>query len=293
MAMTLQEFSHTFNTDYIPDIEAIVWEPNQKDIERNKDVNVDIKMLAFISQGSMRVQIDNQEYIISSNCFADIGADLTPMRFLSASDNIKGFVYVFTSSFINQVFNNHPPFDASYVEYVRQHPVAVLSEHAANTINNAFNSLRYSFLDKGNIFQKNLIEMKTNILLMEIANYMVAHSIINEKPEQTNDRRLSLFNKLIGLLLEHALEEHTVEYYANALCITPQYLRRIVRYISGHSASQMVNEAVIAEVKKLMSDQSLSLQDIVRKANFSDQAVFTKYFKRMTGITPLAYRNKQ
>lgn len=290
--MTLQEFSHTFNTDFLPDTEAIVWEPDAGTIQMHTEVNVNVKMLVFVSQGSMRIQMDGQEYLISANCFADIGADLTPMRFLSASDNIKGFVFAFTSSFINKVFNNHPPFDASYVEYVRRHPVAVLSEKMSETVNNVFNSLRYSFLDKGNIFQNNLIELKTNILLMEVANFMVLHSIIKKKADQTSDRRLSIFNNFVGLLTEHAKEEHAVEYYADALCITPQYLRRIVRYISGHSASEMVNEAVMAEVKTLMSDQSLSLQDIVREAHFSDHAVFSKFFKRMTGDTPLAYRNK-
>lgn len=61
--------------------------------------------------------------------------------------------------------------------------------------------------------------------------------------------------------------------------------------LTGKPASATISSAVVAEIKYLLADSSLSMKDIVAAMSFSDQAVFTKFFKRHTGLTPKQYRN--
>ena len=71
----------------------------------------------------------------------------------------------------------------------------------------------------------------------------------------------------------------------------PQYLNRIVGEVSGRTASDTINMAVTGEIKALLANVDMPLKDVVRRTAFNDQAVFTNFFKRQTGMTPMQYGN--
>lgn len=289
--MTLQTFSQLYNTAFQSGDHAILWRVDAQSVNSIQPEKIDLRMIMLMRKGSMQVRIDRQDYELIAGGFADIDGTNRVVKYLSATSEAEGYALLFTNDFIFNVFNNRPPFDVSYVDYVRSHPVSGLNDRITNTLWDAFRSLEYSFRDSDNIFRHQLINNKVLTIFFEISNYHVIYEALMPKSGDVTDRCSSLFNKLVVLIRDHAQCEHGVEFYASSLCITPQYLGKIVRDTVHKSASTLINDAVTSVIKKMLENQSLSLQQIVLKMNFSDQAVFTKFFKRQTGQTPMQYRN--
>ena len=92
------------------------------------------------------------------------------------------------------------------------------------------------------------------------------------------------------LLLENCRKHRDVNFYAQKLCITADYLSKLVREYDGQSALKWISNAVITEAKILLRQPDYSIYQIALELNFPDQSTFGKFFKRNTGMTPVQYK---
>ena len=65
----------------------------------------------------------------------------------------------------------------------------------------------------------------------------------------------------------------------------------IINRVSGKPAKQWIDEAIIARVKVALRHSDKPLAVIADEMHFANTSFFTKYFKRLTGMTPLQFRN--
>lgn len=84
-----------------------------------------------------------------------------------------------------------------------------------------------------------------------------------------------------------------IEEYAHRLGLTPAHLNRICREHLGDSALGVVHERVVLEAKRYLTFTSMSAKEIASALAFEDPSYFTRFFKKKTGIPPLAYRALQ
>lgn len=108
--------------------------------------------------------------------------------------------------------------------------------------------------------------------------------------EVKNTRYEEITFRFLKLLNENFKQERSVQYYADILCLTPGHLSKILKEVSGRSASQLINEIVIMEAKILLDDPKLTIAQIADELQFSDQSFFGKFFKKHTGNSPLNYK---
>lgn len=97
-------------------------------------------------------------------------------------------------------------------------------------------------------------------------------------------------NKFIRLVAENLREQHAVRYYADKLCLTPNYLNEIVNSSVGISAKQYILNKVMDEAKRLLVYTELPVSDIAFGLHFSTTSYFIRCFRQCTGQTPLLYR---
>lgn len=103
-------------------------------------------------------------------------------------------------------------------------------------------------------------------------------------------RGSQLFDKFMALLKLHHTTERSAKFYAERLCLTPNYLSGVIKEYSGKSLTEWVNEYVVLEAKILLKNTDLSIQEIAYRLNFATQSAFGKYFKLQTGMGPKSYR---
>ncbi|SEW54964.1 AraC family transcriptional regulator [Chitinophaga arvensicola] len=84
----------------------------------------------------------------------------------------------------------------------------------------------------------------------------------------------------------------TPESIAWELEISAGYLNECVTAVTGHSVSWWLADTVLNEAKRMLYYTALHLKEIAYELGFEDDASFSRFFKKHTGILPLTFRDK-
>lgn len=109
---------------------------------------------------------------------------------------------------------------------------------------------------------------------------------------QQHTRQEDIFNRFLELVNKYAVRERSIAFYADWLFLTPRYLSTLVRQASGRTVMDWVNEAVMQEAKLMLRHTDKLVYQIADELNFPNASFFSKYFRRMAGMTPNDYRRK-
>ncbi len=102
----------------------------------------------------------------------------------------------------------------------------------------------------------------------------------------------NVLSEFISLVNQNCHNERNIDFYASRMCMSERYLGTLVRQASGVTAKEWIDRAVITRAKVKIRHSSLSMAQIADELNFPNASFFNKYFRRLTGQTPLAYRNE-
>jgi len=80
--------------------------------------------------------------------------------------------------------------------------------------------------------------------------------------------------------------------YAQKLNISTPYLNECVKNTTGYSVSHHIQQRIILEAKRLLYHSGKSVKEIATALGYDDYPYFSRLFTKITGITPLAFRNK-
>jgi AraC family transcriptional regulator, transcriptional activator of pobA len=102
-----------------------------------------------------------------------------------------------------------------------------------------------------------------------------------------------MVKKFKQLIEERYKDNFSVKEFAELLSITPSHLNETVKNVMGRTASDLIEEKMIIEIKKLLLHTDLTATEVAYALNYSDQSYFSKFFKRHTGVTPGEFRMKK
>jgi len=92
------------------------------------------------------------------------------------------------------------------------------------------------------------------------------------------------------LVDENFRKHKTVSFYADKLCITPNYLGIICRKSLDKSALEIIQQRVLHEAKQLLHSTQKSIKEIAFEIGFPKLTYFSYFFKSKTKLTPVEYR---
>ncbi len=102
----------------------------------------------------------------------------------------------------------------------------------------------------------------------------------------------TLYERFLRLLEEHCLKEREVRFYSDRLNITPKYLNQICKTNTGVTASHWIQCHAKERIIALLSNKHLSISEIADEMDFSSYSFFTRYVKKLLGVSPSEYRQR-
>lgn len=128
-------------------------------------------------------------------------------------------------------------------------------------------------------------------LLGGIVFHMLGYLLHFRKNELFSDKIVvSKINKARVLMREHVQSKISPEEIADMLNISYSWFRRTFKQYTGFSPAQYIIQLKIQRAKELLSQTNDSVQQIATDLNFEPTDYFSVFFRRSTGMSPLAYR---
>lgn len=190
---------------------------------------------------------------------------------------------IFERDFLLSFFSDPHFLDGiAYLSPQRTSPYLLLDEALYNRIVGLYDSILIELHGSG----------KTDAHLLRAMLYEVLMLLQKATPVEatgtSETERVARFRQLVD---EHYLMESGVEFYADRLCVTPNYLNKLVRTALGQSTKQFIQNRRIEEAKRLLRYTDLSVTDIAEHLNYDTATYFVRAFSRQTGTTPLQFRS--
>ncbi len=108
--------------------------------------------------------------------------------------------------------------------------------------------------------------------------------------DEMSTRSKIVLEDFLLLVRDYHTKERSLSFYADKLHLTPKYLSKLIKSVSGKSAHEWIDSFVILEAKNLLKYSDMSIKSIVYELNFPNQTTFYRFFKTKTGMTPSEYR---
>ena len=253
--------------------------------------------------------IDNEAYISPYSVIAlchrgsvESEYDLRPVQFrahdisvmrpghvvknMTASDDYSAQLIVASADWLNsmrqQYLNHHLATQKAFDKHPNQH----LSDEQYRQVCEVFNLLR-TVCDMNGNYRKELIFSVFHTLMVLLSAFR------EEQGNALQDVSRQLSPQFNAAVIEHFRESREVTFYARMFNLSPKYFSTLIKQETGISASEWIDRYVVLQAKYLLDHRrSLNIQQIANHLGFSEQASFSRFFKKETGLSPKEYREQ-
>lgn len=109
--------------------------------------------------------------------------------------------------------------------------------------------------------------------------------------DSTNNSN-QLIRIAVAYINEHYREKVSLNDIAEKIHISPVYLSNLFSKVVGKSMTEYLQGLRIENAEKLLLNPQLTICDIAEQVGYSDSKYFVQVFKRITGVTPAAFRSR-
>lgn len=251
---------------------------------------IEFGMVMICSEGNARIKVHTYEHLLEKNELII----LLPGQLISLYEISKNFTisaFSISRSLFNGILSGICRFSPHFFFYMRSHFHYKLTDNESTNFGNYYNLICKKARSPSNLYPRETAIHILRILYLDLYNSYKIDSLPYMPTMDSHKKELA--DKFFSLIMTHYKENREVSFYADKLCITPKYLTTIIKAVSGKSAKDWILEYIILEVKALLRDSSLNIQEIVLRTNFANQSSLGRFFRKHTGMSPLEYRKSK
>jgi AraC family transcriptional activator of pobA len=137
--------------------------------------------------------------------------------------------------------------------------------------------------------------MRSEILsgLLNILMIYFSRKLQTTASRQCCSKDMEMVRRFKSLLKQHFKTKKLVSDYASELCVTPNYLNRTVKKVTGFTASHHIQQCIVMEAKRQAVHCNTSMKEIAYFLGFDNIAHFSKFFKNNSGMNFSSFKKKQ
>ncbi|WP_163407178.1 helix-turn-helix domain-containing protein [Flavobacterium ajazii] len=246
--------------------------------------HTDFYELIFFSKGNGYLELDQQRIEISDNTIIFI-SPFQKRRWFLDKTKVDSYFLFFQNSFLSSFFSDKLFSFKLQFFYNKTKPLYL-------KVNNEF------FLQLVNTIQELLSEIKTfrsdsehiirallYFVLIKLNRAYAQHYLLSSETE--NNSIAFMFKEL---LQNEVCKIRNIDHYAQKLGISRITLNKCIKKQFKVTASEMINEFILFEIKSLLSYTNHNINEISYLLQFSQANHLTRFFKAQTGISPKEFR---
>jgi AraC family transcriptional regulator, transcriptional activator of pobA len=172
------------------------------------------------------------------------------------------------------------------------HEALFLSEKEETSITGIMQNIEQEYHSNIDIYSQDVMIAQLELLLTYAERFyqrqFITRKISNHK----------ILDRLENILTEYFSSDSlakkglpTVQYVADALHVSPNYLSGMLKSLTGQSTQQHIHDNLIVKAKEKLSSTDLSVSEIAYELGFEHPQSFSKLFKTKTSLSPLEFRH--
>ena len=211
----------------------------------------DFYLILYITKGGGEHTIDFKTYnALPGSFFVMTPGQVHSWKLAAGTD---GFIIFFGNKFIEFPSNPHiRPRDTNTLDVIVKE---MFKEERTN--------IRLAWLD---------------VLLLKLSTYYPEDGAVNATTFK--------IRKLEQLIDKNFLKLKKPADYANLMHLSPAYLNNLCKKHLGKTLSDLINERIVLEAKRLFAYTDLNVAQVSNKLRFSEPSYFVRFFRKNTGATP-------
>ncbi len=256
-------------------------------INHGTPVRCNHSIVIYVQQGTMSIEINYTTYNVTANTIIVL-SPLDIITVKEVSDDYKDLKLVTPPSLLNERIVS---LDIDFYEKLKAQPVTAFSGNEFEIISRVFGTLsliRDTF--EYECFEQSALN-SIAILFQLYRHYFKNNS--NNVRKLYESRKKTLFRKFVKEIIASYNKSREVLYYANELGVSAGYLNEVCNEVSNYSAKDIIDQAVSSRLKSELAYTDKSIQELADEYNFPSQSYFSRYYKRMTGLSPSEFRKSR
>lgn len=254
-------------------------------LRRGKELRVEGCVMMRIRQGSATLSINARQVEVKEGMVMYLAFDMTVIS-VEGSEIFVDYIAL-DSTVTGEIFFSVT--SSALWDYIYSHPALVPERGIADYLDRLF-------LQGEWVQQQFPPQVSDTVLRSEVQSLFIILAAevdrmdLKENPCKT--RAWAISNDFVTLLHRHYARHHDVAYYADRLNISADYLNEICRDNIGYTAKSRIDTQIVIAIKTLLDTTDLPIKSIAERLNYDDPSYMTRVFRRITGMTPVQYRNR-
>lgn len=208
---------------------------------KGMELSISYHALIIVTQGTLTMNIHGTDFTVSQQQLAEvINQDAAIITDISAGT--EGWLLFFGEDFFFDVFNHEPPTDFGYIDMMHVQKVTDIDKRTEHSLNLLMATLYDTMSLPDHHYLNTLLRLKLKILYFEINEF---HHRFTHRPDYYRpdcDRQKDIFSQFIRLVNEYSHTERSVAFYAQKLCISQQYLSRVVKSVTQKTPAAHIEQ---------------------------------------------------
>lgn len=254
---------------------------------KNYPMRLKAYSLIMVLSGEITIGVSYQLHRLGKNMIMQLYPD-DIIEHTAYSADFKGYLIIQSAEFRAEIMAMTSGIRLEQAGQLKKlHTEQELSEEEGLRLSKQIEIIKGYIADTRHLYRANVIKNQIINIFFDLDSYRWHKYGGGEIALSRNEVLRQRFREL---LMEKCRSCREVGYYAGELCVSPDYLSRVVREYDGQSAAKWIINAVITEAKIQLREPDKTISQIATELNFSDQSTFGKFFKRNTGLSPLEYK---
>lgn len=244
----------------------------------------DFFQIVLFTAGSGRHSIDFQQHEVKpGQLYCMMPGQVHSWEFAPDAD---GFLVNFNESFITSMcHNSHFLYDFPMFNNLSGQVVSHFSAPVAALLESHFQQMWDEYRTYHGEFKNDLMRALLLQLLIRIAR-----NIDTAPTDHVSKHNLTVLRNYQKLIEQHYRALRLPKDYADLMYITPNHLNAICNATTGKAAGELIRARVLLEAKRMLVNAEYSIAEVGYQLDFKDNAYFSRFFKKYTGVAPEEFR---
>jgi AraC family transcriptional activator of pobA len=231
--------------------------------------------------------IDFKEYAIQPNHIFFVSPG--QVHQITTDPDPTGYVLLFTPEFLEKnSIRNDFIFNLKLFQKCDETPPLPVSDQMADRLRTFADQMISAFQNQNDMFLE-VIGAYLKLFLIECNNHCSLTPGSNLQKIEVSKTLVKNFREAVE---KDFAQNHQVQYYAETLNVTPNYLNNVIKTSIEISAKDYIQNKLILEAKRMVIFTEMSAKEIGFELGFDDPSHFSKFFKINTGQSLQEFKDR-